>query len=442
VPAVLASATLGGAIPALIALVTATFIALLQVYLEQGALQPIIYLHASTFAICGLFIAKAGQSLSQLRTQLKTAVHNSRRHVRLARSTANELRSQTERLTFALEAARLSTFQYDPDTGRLSGDEGFWSGFGLQRADERSLEALKQAVYAEDCDALMACIHPPQIVKGDRIERDVRVRRIDGDIRWINVRCRPELIEDRWAIAGITMDVTERRRTHEIALLAARKDLILRELAHRLQNLFPVINAIVRLSAEFSPNVPAYQQDLSERLRVLESTYQLLGRDMNHAAKIEDLLQLELLPFAQQGRVRCEGPAIAFKEGAAESFAMIVHELATNSLKYGALGRVQARLVVRWSTEGAGNDGRVIFEWTESDGPRPNNEGRSGFGSSIIGVVAPPLVGESAQIEFTNDGLRYRLIIALDDCAPANENDDGAASDLQLLLPQGNAVVR
>lgn len=442
VPAVLAGAMLGGVMPALIALAAATVIALLQTYLEQDGLQPVVILHACTFVICGLFIAKTGQTLEILRAQLKTAAQNSRRHVRRARAAANELRSQTERLNLALEAARLSTFQYDPDTGHLSGDEGFWLGFELQSADERSIEALKRAVYPEDCDALMTCIRPNQIIKGGRVERDIRVRRKDGGTRWLNIRCRREFVEDRWLIVGIAMDVTERRRTREAEVLASQNSLVLRELAHRLQNLFPVINAIVRLSAEFSPSVSAYQQDLSERLRVLESTYQLLGRDVNHAAKIEDLLQLELRPFARQGRVRCEGPAIAFKEGAAESFAMIVHELATNSLKYGALSCSDAKLVVKWTLEGSDNDGSLIFEWIEFDGPRPNTDGPKGFGSSIIGTAAPPLVGETAQLRFTDDGLRYKLIIALDDCVSPIDDGDGTVSEMRLLLPQSGAASR
>ncbi|TGV81327.1 sensor histidine kinase [Mesorhizobium sp. M00.F.Ca.ET.149.01.1.1] len=96
--------------------------------------------------------------------------------------------------------------------------------------------------------------------------------------------------------------------------------------------------------------------------------------------------------------------------GAAETFAMIVHELATNSVKHGVLGGSRGRLEVRWvyaSDNEAGDD--VVFDWIESGSRRKAKDIGHGMGSMILGVNTAPLIGHSSKLEIFEGGLRYSL---------------------------------
>jgi two-component sensor histidine kinase len=135
-----------------------------------------------------------------------------------------------------------------------------------------------------------------------------------------------------------------------------------------------------------------------------------LAQNVDRTAPIDKLVSLELEPFQKDDRVTCTGPPILLMEGSAESFSMILHELTTNSIKYGALASPQGRIDVSWRLKDA-TAGPMIFEWIERRATPPKARGRAGYGSSIIGATGPPLIGESAKIEFAPDGMHYTLVI-------------------------------
>jgi two-component sensor histidine kinase len=116
--------------------------------------------------------------------------------------------------------------------------------------------------------------------------------------------------------------------------------------------------------------------------------------------------------------ISVSGPSVTMSGGAAESFAMIVHELATNSLKHGALGDPKGRIEAKWTfaSEDAGSD--IVFDWVESGRRRTSRVVRHGFGSMIIGVDGAPLVGHSPKLEISDHGLRYSLRLSRKEIGP------------------------
>ncbi|TGS35845.1 sensor histidine kinase, partial [bacterium M00.F.Ca.ET.180.01.1.1] len=113
-------------------------------------------------------------------------------------------------------------------------------------------------------------------------------------------------------------------------------------------------------------SVTKFKEDLIDRIRALEITHTMILRS-GSSVLLQDLVVQELLPYLETRKIVTHGPDVSMSNGAAETFAMIVHELATNSVKHGVLGGSRGRLEVRWvyaSDNEAGDD--VVFDWIES----------------------------------------------------------------------------
>ncbi|MGX7871612.1 sensor histidine kinase [Mesorhizobium sp. ORM6] len=322
------------------------------------------------------------------------------------RAAREALRAQKEWLDLALSAGRLGTWQMDIKEGTVTGSDKFWDILGLPAAPVRRLEELSAVIHPVDWPKLAGSAKPSLAVNYDI---EVRVRRTDGHMRWIALRGRQEKHGDRPLRIGVAADLTERRQTTLLRAAVKKRERIMREERHRFSNLFPVITALVNMINVPENDVAKYKEMLIDRIRTLEATHLLLSGHGGISGMLHDLVAQELQPFKETRDITISGPSIVVPSGAAESLAMVLHELTTNSVKYGALGNSQGRVDVNWkfASDGAGDD--VVFDWVES-GQR-NNSGvvRHGFGSMIIGVDGAPLVGHSPKLEISEHGLRYSL---------------------------------
>ena len=141
----------------------------------------------------------------------------------------------------------------------------------------------------------------------------------------------------------------------------------------------------------------------------MEATHLLLSRRSNLSGMLHDLVARELQPFVETRDITVAGPSVMLPAGAAESLAMVLHELTTNSVKYGALGDSHGRIEVKWEFASGDAVGDVAFDWVESGQRTITSVVRHGFGSMIIGLDGAPLVGHSPKLEISEYGLRYSL---------------------------------
>lgn len=319
------------------------------------------------------------------------------------RRTAREaLRTQKEWLDLALSAGRLGTWRIDVKDGTVTGSGKFWDILGLSPTPMRPLEELSTVVHPTDWPKLEASIRPSSVLNYDA---EIRVRRADGHIRWIALRGRQEKHGDRLLRVGVAADLTERRQTTLLRAAAKKRERIMLEQRHRFSNLFSVITALVNMINVPENNVAKYKEMLIDRIRALEATHLLLSRHTNSSGMLHDLVARELQPFVETRDITVAGPSVMLPAGAAESLAMVLHELTTNSVKYGALGDSHGRIEVKW--EFAAED--VAFDWVESGRRTITSVVRHGFGSMIIGLDGAPLVGHSPKLEVSEHGLRYSL---------------------------------
>ena len=216
----------------------------------------------------------------------------------------------------------------------------------------------------------------------------------------------------------LVSDATERRKSED------RQNLLIGELHHRTQNLFAVIQSVATRSLAGERSLDEAKRIFLNRLHALSRTYTMLTETAWQGAMLEQIVRDELAGFSD--RVAVDGNPIVIQPSAAQTFAMIFHELATNALKYGALSAREGHLSVRWSLQ-AGEDGDTfLLRWEEHGGPSVQNFGRKGFGHTILDEGARH-IGQPSIIH-TPLGLRYELVAPLsaigwraDDLAPRRD---------------------
>jgi two-component system, chemotaxis family, CheB/CheR fusion protein len=257
----------------------------------------------------------------------------------------------------------------------------------------------------------------PEILKrirrGEHIDHyeTVRVRK-DGSLIDISLSVSP-LKDAGGRIIGaskIARDITERKRAQ------ARQDMLTRELYHRTKNTFAVVQAVVLRSFAGKKTVKDAKLTVASRLQSLANTHALLIDKQWHGADIADVVRSEMSPYAE--RVTMEGPSVILTAQAAQNFALVLHELATNAAKYGALSTPPGRVRISWSASQVSGQGQFTFHWAEEGGPPVKPPIAKGFGHVVLEQVMGEFFGTAPRIEFSPGGVSYALCGSLDDLTP------------------------
>ena len=227
-----------------------------------------------------------------------------------------------------------------------------------------------------------------RIRRGERIEHYETVRRRkDGSLIDISLTVSPIMDADGRVISAskIARDITERKRTEaHISVLA-------REAEHRAKNVLATVQAIVHLTE--AETVADYKNAVEGRVQALANVHTLFVKSHWSGAELHDLVTKELAPYRKGDgtRVAIEGPAFALEPDTAQTIAVVVHELTTNAVKYGALSVIEGRIVVSWTLN---NSGRLVLRWTETGGPAVSTPMRKGVGTRVIASMIKQAGGE------------------------------------------------
>jgi diguanylate cyclase len=246
---------------------------------------------------------------------------------------------------------------------------------------------------------------------GER-DYDVEVQLQDTG-RWIQLRGR--LLRSRagrpFKLAGVVTDVTDRRQAYlDLETSERRQRLLINELNHRVKNTLATIQSIAALTARRAPDMATFNRVFEARLIALSNTHNLLTANGWERADLRALLEQEFRPFAPE-QVRLNGPDIVLQSAETLALGLVIHELATNAAKYGALSTPSGCVAVRWRQgEGdAGADDRLTIEWEETGGPEVRPPAQSGFGGRLIRKSLEGMLNGSAQIDYPPRGLRAVL---------------------------------
>ena len=146
---------------------------------------------------------------------------------------------------------------------------------------------------------------------------------------------------------------------------------------------------------------------LKQRIQALARSQSVLLTEGFEGAPVAEIIRLEFEGFSD--RVKVVGPHMMLNPRAAQTFALVVHELATNATKYGALSRPEGQVAIDWSIEGTGTEARFKFEWQEIDGPPVAPPTRKGFGRILLEKAVARDFDAQPKIKFAPEGLIYEI---------------------------------
>jgi two-component system CheB/CheR fusion protein len=240
------------------------------------------------------------------------------------------------------------------------------------------------------------------VERGESIER--RVSRSDGLAHYL-MRLLPYRRDGAIrGVVGTFFDITG------IVQAERRQDVLIHELNHRVRNMLAVVGSIARLTLARSPDPQSFEPAFLGRIEALGRAYGLVARKAWTEASLEETIREELDPYldAASQRGRIDGPRVLLRSSAVVSLGMVIHELATNALKHGALAAPEGQIEVIWRVE-QGSERPLLLLWQETGGPPARQPVVPGFGSELIrGEICHRLNG-TVSSDFSENGLVLRI---------------------------------
>ena len=190
-----------------------------------------------------------------------------------------------------------------------------------------------------------------------------------------------------------------------------RADLLARELNHRVKNLFAVILAIVQMSGRDKPEAKEVTESIAQRIRALLTAHEVSQGELERpVASLRALVETSLAPYrSRKHTAEIDGPEIMLPAKRVTPLGLVLHELTTNAVKYGAW-QSEGTVHVTWTEK----DGRVALEWRESGADIEEVPEHKGFGSLLMTSAARQF-GGTLERKFTKDGLRVSIELPVDD---------------------------
>lgn len=268
---------------------------------------------------------------------------------------------QLDQLHRAIKAAGVALWSWNVDTDKLTMDPRGFELWGIPWTDKVTFEELSSHIHPADRDRVRAAFIATRAMVGP-YETDFRIL-IGDDIRWVAARGKGD-DEDivAGAMFGIFLDVTGRKQAEESSELLAG------EMSHRVKNLLAIAAGLTAISSRSATSVEHMAQELTGRLSALGRAHNLvrpLSPGQGTAALLGDLISILLAPYddlgAFKGRIRVAVERMGVGEASATAIALIVHELATNSMKYGSLSTPAGTLDVSSITDGED----LVLTWLE-----------------------------------------------------------------------------
>jgi PAS domain S-box-containing protein len=199
-------------------------------------------------------------------------------------------------------------------------------------------------------------------------------------------------------------DISERTAARDHRLL------LMRELAHRTKNQLAIIQSIAQQTRRNATTVDGFVAAFNGRIQGLSASHDILSKQQWKAIPLHELVlsQMSVLTDQIDRSVEINGPEIALSAVHAEALGLAIHELTTNSIKYGALSINSGKVAVNWAVSEEDLLPQILFEWQELLGPKIEIQPTSkGFGSTVLNRVAASSLGGKSKSEFLPDGFYW-----------------------------------
>jgi PAS domain S-box-containing protein len=313
------------------------------------------------------------------------------------------LAERNTQLALAGKAAQVGGYIIDVDEDCIQISEGYAAIYQFPPGTtEISLDEWRAMVHRDDIEQIDALRARSSATRQTERLWKHRIVRCDGQTRWVEARSfvsydsagKPQ------RVIGVNIDVTEQKQAEE------RQKELIAELDHRVKNVLAKIVALVERTGETCGSIEEFRSMIGGRIRSMANAHALLSQSRWHGVSIANLVRQELGSYATGCNTVIEGPEVLLIPEASQAMATVLHELATNAAKYGALSVPCGVVAVRWRfTDGAIGPARLVMRWEERGGPPVAPPTRAGFGTRVIRGTVPHQLGGNVDLTFEPDGV-------------------------------------
>jgi len=324
--------------------------------------------------------------------------------------TETALSESEERLRIGADVAKFALWDWNVQTDEVSwSDEHFrMQGYAVGEVVP-SYEAWAARVHPDDLAGAEAAIAHAREQRTDFVH-EFRTRHQDGSIHWVAARGRffYDDAGDAVRMIGAMLDTTLRRQWEN------RQQVLVAELQHRTRNIMAVVSSMFERTWRESPDMATLNAKVADRLAALARVQSLLSRlDEGERITFDELIHAELSAMGvidHDSRVVLDGPSgVLMRSSTVQTFALALHELATNASKYGALAQPNGHLSVTWRVDRSQKPPRLRIEWIETGVQMPSvvpASGGGGYGRELIENALPYQLDAETHFELGDDGVR------------------------------------
>jgi PAS domain S-box-containing protein len=313
--------------------------------------------------------------------------------------------AQSERmLRLSQQAAGIASMEIDVATDRMSGTDSLWEKFGLPIQESAPVADFVALVLPEDRRLTST---PASRKAGDAAaSAEFRIRRADtNEVRWLSRNL--EFVRDATGspvkIFGALRDITEQKKAE------AQQVMLAHELEHRIKNILSVVSAIASQTLR-GDDINTARITLAKRFAALGETHALLSKAHWTSVPMQEVVERSIMALPGD-RIRVAGPAVSLDPKRALSMALAINELATNSIKYGALANAGGQVEITWQREQTPDEAdQIVWQWQETGARDVVAPTRSGFGRFLIEEVLAGDFGGAVTLDFAATGLCCRLV--------------------------------
>jgi PAS domain S-box-containing protein len=313
-------------------------------------------------------------------------------------------RQSEERFRALIEASAQIVWTRGGDGVVAVEDSPSWrASTGQTEAEWKGVAAL-DAVHPEDRPRILA-LWSAAVAEKIPIETEYRLRHASGEWRWTAVRAVPRLDESgavqEWV--GMNTDISARKAAEQT------QQLLLGELNHRVKNTLANVQAIAQHTLRHAKGPADFAHAFGGRVQALARVHTQLTDATWQGADLQALIADQVLQVSNgTQQLATQGPDLMLAPQAALHLALVLHELGTNSRKYGALSKPEGRVAVTWAVK----SDRLHLQWSERGGPPVKVPRQHGFGTVLIQNTAQSL-GGTAQMDCVAEGLGWAIDVPL-----------------------------
>jgi two-component sensor histidine kinase/PAS domain-containing protein len=379
--------------------------------------QPILSSDGKVVGTFGTYFRDKREPTALERHLVETLAHTAA--LAIERDGAQRAIQQRQRLLDrAMEAAGMGAWRYNPQTSMCEFSLRAQELYGVTGPDFlHDEDGVQNLLHPDDVPAMWAAVAKAIDPAGDgRYVVEYRTHRRDGGWRWLSVWGLAEFegvgAQRRVCmLVGASRDITEQKDAER------QQALLMDELSHRVKNNLAVVQAMASQTLRHATDPSMFAGAFMDRLSALASAHNLLTQSVWTGAELRRLAEVVLSPFVERlgnRELGIEGPDVSVSPSTAVTLALVLHELATNASKYGALSTAEGRIELSWTLQQETARQPVAqLQWREFGGPPVKAPTRKGFGSRLIQSSAAQLEG-AARLDYRPDGLQAVLTFVTD----------------------------